>query len=176
MATRPGATVSPTLLPPPLILLPALTAQVAIPYLKPIKQVGVGVGMANRFREPWGPGAEMEQLEHGWSEETITLPVLVGAVWAGCPFPSPPCSGAEGRISAAATEVQEWSMDLPEDPASSTEPSRCLPGRGGVRVTCVLATRLFPFPLLWRATGDRRLHTRNVLSFTNSSCAWVVGQ
>ncbi|KAM7330886.1 protein KASH5 [Alexandromys fortis] len=45
-----------------------------------------------------------------------------GAVWAGCPFPSPPCSGAEGRISAAATEVQEWSMDLPEDPASSTEP------------------------------------------------------
>ncbi|XP_075809318.1 protein KASH5 [Microtus pennsylvanicus] len=51
-------------------------------------------------------------------------PEILGrrAVWAGCPFPSPPCSGAEGRTSAAATEVQEWSMDLPEDPASSTEP------------------------------------------------------
>ncbi|CAO2632818.1 Protein KASH5 [Lemmus lemmus] len=56
-----------------------------------------------------------------WGEKAAdpghTVPLLLNprAVWEGCPFPSPPCSGA-------ATETQEWSMDLPGDPATgSTE-------------------------------------------------------
>ncbi|XP_040592070.1 protein KASH5 isoform X2 [Mesocricetus auratus] len=40
------------------------------------------------------------------------------AIWAGCPFPSPPLSGGKVRASPAAAETQEWSMDLSSDPAS----------------------------------------------------------
>ncbi|XP_042130645.1 protein KASH5 isoform X1 [Peromyscus maniculatus bairdii] len=43
-----------------------------------------------------------------------------GAIWTDCPFPSPPSSGGKGRTSPAATETQEWSMELPEDPASAS--------------------------------------------------------
>uniref|UniRef100_A0A8C2MA61 KASH domain containing 5 n=2 Tax=Cricetulus griseus TaxID=10029 RepID=A0A8C2MA61_CRIGR len=46
--------------------------------------------------------------------------VRLRAVWAGCSFPNPPISGGRVRASPAATEKQEWSMDLPEDPASSS--------------------------------------------------------
>ncbi|XP_059134769.1 protein KASH5 isoform X2 [Peromyscus eremicus] len=41
-----------------------------------------------------------------------------GAIWTDCPFPSLPSSGGKVRASPAATEKQQWSMELPEDPAS----------------------------------------------------------
>ncbi|XP_051005385.1 protein KASH5, partial [Acomys russatus] len=45
--------------------------------------------------------------------DAITLLVLVGAIWAACPFPSPLSRG--GKLSAwtAAGEQLEWPMDLP---------------------------------------------------------------
>ncbi|OBS74477.1 hypothetical protein A6R68_14996, partial [Neotoma lepida] len=43
-----------------------------------------------------------------------------GAIWIDCPFPNPPSSGGKVSASPAATEKQEWSMDLPEDPASGS--------------------------------------------------------
>lgn len=130
----------------------------------------------------------MEQWSQcGPSEEAITLPVLLGAIWTSCPFPHRPCSGGKLRAPTAAVEEhQEWPMDLPEGQAAGpTAQSRCPPGGGGgsrgsgweqqrclggqagwaeakdagISVNCA-CHRSAPSSL-WRATGDRRLHTQS---------------
>ncbi|XP_051030185.1 protein KASH5 [Phodopus roborovskii] len=86
------------------------------PYCKSIKTGWRWGAGGKQVLRAWGKDGAVQS---GRSEKAITLLVL-GAIWAGCPFPDLPSSAGKVGASPAATEKREWSMDPPEDPASGS--------------------------------------------------------